>query len=121
MKLKLAGRLTVITSSIYIERVTKYKYLGIWLDEKITFKYHIDKLACNLRQKIDFFYRNTTSFPVICGKRVIEAVFLSVLDYGDVIYKNAAPSILKPLDTVYHSALRFISGENYRTQDLCLI
>ena len=41
--------------------------------------------------------------------------FLFVLDYSDVIYKNAAPSILKPFDTVCHSALRFISSENYRT------
>ena len=52
--------------------------------------------------------------------RVIEGVFLSVLDYGDVIYRNAAPSILKPLDIVYHSALRFISGENYRTHHCVL-
>ena len=55
-----------------------------------------------------------------CRKRVIEAVFLSVLDYGDVIYGKAAPSVLKPLDTVYHSALRFISGEHYRTHHCIL-
>ena len=108
------------TNRSEIEKVAEYKYLGIWLDEKITFKYHIDKLACNLRQKIGFFYRNISSFPVMCRKRVIEAVFLSVLDYGDVIYRNAAPSVLKPLDTVYHSALRFISGEHYRTHHCIL-
>ena len=43
-----------------------------------------------------------------------------MLDYGDVIYRNAASSILKPLDTVYHSALRFISGEQYRTRHCIL-
>lgn len=26
-----------------IERVTNYKYLGIWTDDKLTFKYHIEK------------------------------------------------------------------------------
>ena len=58
-----------------------------------------------------------SSFIRIVLRRMlrIEAVFLPVLDYGDVVYGNAAPFILKPLGTVYHSALRFISGELYRT------
>ena len=44
-------------------------------------------------------------------KRIVEAVFLSVLDYGDVIYGQAASSTLKPLEAVDHSALRFITGD----------
>ena len=38
-----------------------------------------------------------------------QSVFISVLDYGDVIYGNASHSTLKTLDAVYHSALRFIT------------
>ena len=113
--------LRIITSSgCNIDRVTEYKYLGIWLDDKLTFKHHVDNLTCKLRQKIGFFYRNSASFPMACRKRVIEAVFLSVLDYGDVIYGKASPSVLKPLDTVYHSALRFISGAPYMTHHCIL-
>lgn len=48
-----------------IKRVTEYKCLGIWFDEKLTFKYHIDNLVSKLRQKLGFFYRNRTSFPMI--------------------------------------------------------
>ncbi len=33
------------------ERVSEYKYLGIWLDQKLTFKFHIDILASKLKQK----------------------------------------------------------------------
>ena len=39
-----------------IERVTEYKYLGLWLDEKRSFKFHIDCLASKLRQKEGFLY-----------------------------------------------------------------
>ena len=53
-------------------------------------------------------------------KRVIEAVFLSVLDYGDVVYRNASASVLRPLDIVYHSALRFVTGANYNTHHCAL-
>ena len=103
-----------------IERVSKYKYLGIWLDDKLTFKFHIDTLASKLRQKIGFLYRNKSIFPIICRKKIIEAVFLSVMDYGDTIYGNAAPTTLEPLKTAYHSAIRFITGDAYRTHH-CLL
>lgn len=39
-------------------------------------------------------------------KMIVEAIFMSVLNYGDVI---------KPLDMAYHSALRFITGDSYNT------
>ena len=103
-----------------IERVSEYKYLGIWLDDKVTFKFHIDTLANKLRQKIGFLYRNKSIFPIICRKKIIEAVFLSVMDYGDTIYGNAAPTTLEPLKTAYHSAIRFITGDAFRTHH-CLL
>ena len=103
-----------------IERVAQYKYLGIWLDEKLSFKFHIADLTTKLRQKIGFLYRNKANFPMVCRKRIVEAVFMSVLDYGDVIYRSAAPTTLLPLDSVYHSALRFITGERYDTHHCIL-
>ena len=103
-----------------IERVSEYKYLGIWIDDKISFKFHIDTLASKLRQKIGFLYRNKSIFPIICRKKIIEAVFLSVMDYGDTVYGNAVPTTLEPLKSAYHSAIRFITGDAYRTHH-CLL
>ncbi len=51
---------------------------------------------------------------------MIEAVFLSVLDYRDVIYRHASASTLKLLDSVYHSALRFATGDSYNTHHCTL-
>ena len=103
-----------------IERVQHYKYLGIHIDDKLTFKFHIENLARSLRAKLCMLYRNKACFPRFCRKRITEAVLLSVLDYGDVIYKNAAATTLKPLDAIYHSALRFITGDPYDTHHCTL-
>ena len=35
------------------------------------------------------------------------------MDYGDLLFMNAPDQFLKKLDTVYHCALRFITGCNY--------
>ena len=91
-----------------IKRVTEYKYLGVWLDEKFTFKFHVDNLASKLRQKIGFLYRKGSNFHLISKKKVVEAVFLSVLDSGDVIYRHAAASTLKSLDSVISLSLCLI-------------
>ena len=104
----------------HIERVTEYKYLGIWIDEKLSFTFHIKNLVCRLRQKIGYFYRNKATFPLFSRKRIIEAVFMSVLDYGDVVYRHASRSCLKLLDSVFHSALRFITGDAYDTHHCVL-
>ena len=39
---------------------------------------------------------------------------------GDIIYRIAAPSNLKHLDTVSHSALRWVTGDNYGTHHCTL-
>lgn len=43
---------------------------------------------------------------------------ISALDYDDVIYINAASLTLKPLDTMYHSVFRFITGNSSRLYPL---
>jgi exonuclease III len=108
------------TNGTTLERVTSYKYLGIWVDEKLDFKSHVKQLTKKLRIKLFFLYRNRCCFTFPARKRIIESVFISVLDYGDVIYGNASLSTLKTLDAVYHSALRFITGDRYGTHHCTL-
>lgn len=59
--------------------------------------------------------RNKTSCPLICRERIVETTFISILDYEDVIYRRTAASTLRPLDSVYHSSLRFIIGNSCNT------
>lgn len=56
---------------------------------------------------------NKTYFPLISRKKIVESVFLSVVDYGDIIYRHAAATTLKPLDSIYHSAPRCVTGDRY--------
>ena len=109
-----------IVNSYCIERVSEYKYLGIWIDQIFSFKYHIYNLVCKLCQKVGLLYRNKSWFHISCRKIIVEATILTVLDYGDVIYRHAASWTLKPLDSIYHSALTFITDASYNTHH-CLL
>ena len=49
--------LSLIDSSIstfngtFIKRVSNYKYLGIWIDDKLSFKIHISELTKKIKCK----------------------------------------------------------------------
>ena len=46
---------------------------------------------------------------------LFEETFLSVLDHDVTLYMHAKAATLKALDTVHHSVLRCITGDNYTT------
>lgn len=68
-----------------------------------------------------FFCTGTShvSHPFV-GEKNMKVIFLSVLDYGDIIYSYDPGPILKRLEAVYHSAVRFITDDPYGTQHCIL-
>ena len=98
------------TEGTEIQKTTSYKYLGIIVEENLTFKLHIDSLVSKLRLKLGFFFRNKSCFSFQVRNHLISTTFLPLLDYGDLLYMNAPNEYLRKLDTVYHSALRFVTG-----------
>ena len=103
-----------------INFVSTYKYLGIWLDAKLSFKQHIEQLTKKIKVKIGFLYRKKSCFSQSNRKTIVQAVILPEFDYSDLLYMHAASAVLKPLDTVYHSAIRFITGDSFLTHHCTL-
>ncbi len=93
---------------------------SIWLDEEFTFQFHTDTLARKLRHKTGFLHRNKSNFPVLNKKQITKAVCLSVLHYGDVVYRNASASTLVPLNFINHCTLSSITGDSYFTHHCIL-
>ena len=102
-------------SGTNIEQVPCYKYLGIWLDDRLSFKSHVLDLAKKVKIKLGALYRIRSCFTFENRMEIVQSTILSVLDYGDIVYMYAAPSTLKLLDSVYHSAIRFVTGDAFRT------
>uniref|UniRef100_A0A673ZIM1 Reverse transcriptase domain-containing protein n=1 Tax=Salmo trutta TaxID=8032 RepID=A0A673ZIM1_SALTR len=120
---KLSVRNTFVITSLdgtQIKQVSAYKYLGVWLDDRLSFKKHVTELGKKLKFKIGFLYRNRACLSFVNRKQIVQATFMSVLDYGDIIYMHASANTLKPLDAIYHCALRFITGDSYKTHHCIL-
>ena len=77
-------------------------------------------MLSKLRLQLGFYFRNSACFSQSARKKLVEATFLPVLDYGDVFYRNSTKALLQSLDSVYHSALRFITRANHYTHHCAL-
>ena len=78
------------------------------VDVNLTFQTHIEKLVSKLKLKLGFFFRNRSCFSLQVRRHLIMITFLPLLDY-DLLYMHAPDQYLTKLDTVYNSALRFVT------------
>ena len=92
-----------------------YKYLGVWLDCKLSFQTHIKHLQSKIKFRIGFLYRNKASFTHAAKHTLVKLTILPIFDFGDVIYKIASNTLLNKLDAVYHSTIRFDTKAPYTT------
>jgi hypothetical protein len=92
-----------------LEYVDNYKYLGVWLNCKLSFQTHIKHLQYKITSRIGFLFRNKASFTHHAKHTLVKLIILQILDFGDVIYKIASNTLLRKLDVIYHSAIRFIT------------
>ena len=101
-------RITTLDGSD-LEYVDNYKYLGVWLDCKLSFQTYIKHLQSKVKSRIGFLFRNKASFTHAAKLILVKLTILPLLDFGDVIYKMASNTLLSKLDAVYHSAIHFVT------------
>ena len=93
-----------------LEFVSSYKYLGLWLDNSLSFKFHVNNLQAKVKARLGFLYRNKASFTHSAKHTLVKMTILTMFDYGDVIYKMASKCALNWLDALHHSAICFATG-----------
>jgi hypothetical protein len=98
-----------------LEYVDNYKYLGVWLDCKLSFQTHIKHLQSKMKSRIGFLFCNKASFTHAAKHILVKLTILPILDFGDIIYKITSNTLLSKLDAVYHSAIHFVTKGPYIT------
>ena len=118
--------LTARTSSITtldgsdLEYVDNYKYLGVWLNCKLSFQTHIKHLQSKIKSKIGFLYCNKASFTHAAKHTLVKLTILPILDFVDVIYPaqyiERSLSECHPFchqSPIYYPPLRTVAGPRF--------
>lgn len=93
--------------------VTEVKFLGLIFDRKLTFLPHVSYLRKKCERSLNILKvltKTTWGADRTSLLRIYQAVILSRLDYGCMVYGSACHTVLRRLDTIHHSALRICSG-----------
>ena len=96
-----------------MEKVSEFKYLGVWFDEKGLWRNHVNKIETkckkilNLMRAVSAIEWGADRESLLCLYR---ALIRSCIDYGCMIYGAAAKSSLEKLDRIQSRALRISIG-----------
>lgn len=102
----------LMISSHTIERVQSFKYLGMWMDERVTWKTHAEKTVVKCGKVINVL-RCLAGTDWRADRETLAMIYRAMLrsriGYGCVVYGSAAYTTLKALDIVRAKALRICS------------
>ncbi|XP_050975638.1 uridine 5'-monophosphate synthase isoform X1 [Labeo rohita] len=96
-----------------LEQVKVVRFLGVWFDEKLTWKVHLNKVKDKCKKVINML-RCLSGQEWGASRTSLQSIYWalmrSVLDYGCIAYMSAAESNLRELDVLQAQALRICSG-----------
>ena len=117
---KLKKDLHIKLNNKTLERVKQTKFLGIIVDEHLTWKDHIDYVTlkiiriCGILRRIRFFLNQSTL------KLLYYSLIYPYLHYGNIVWANNFPTRLENLFKLQKKILRIITFSPYNTPSLPL-
>ena len=102
-------------NNIKIKREETSKYLGIILDETLSFKPHITELISKLTKITNSFKIVKHYVPIKNRKTLFEAYFVSKLQYGIEIYGSASNQLMHSLQIKQNRALKTLYNLDFLT------
>ena len=112
-------RFTILVKGSPLEKVKRFKYLGSWITDDLTWSCHIESVCCRARRQLGFIYR---FFSPHCDAGTILALYkahvLPMLDYACIIWDPHLRKDQLLLESVQHFALKIASqtwNSDYQT------
>ena len=110
----LSTRLTLKLNGTVLYESKKIKYLGLIVDDRLTWSFHISELGKSLGRAIGIIYRlKKTGCPPKVLLNLYFALFQSHLSYGLLAWGTASRTSIEKLFLLQKKIVRIISGESY--------
>lgn len=98
-----------------IERSHQEKYLGLLIDDKLTWQPHIDHLKSKLTSTLGALRKISHCLPKTIKPIIYNSLVKSHLDYLIEIWGSAAPTNLSPLQRIQNKIIKVLFHYSYDT------
>ena len=106
-------KLPVMINGTELEEKTVTNFLGVQVDNKLTWKAHISHICSKVTKSIAILRLVRSTFP----KRILKMIYMSLvytyIDYCNLIWGSADPYNIKPLFILQKKAIRIINLTGY--------
>lgn len=92
-----------------LEYVDIYKYLGLSIDSKLTFKQHLNNTLKTISYRVLQLKRIRPSITNKIATQLYKCMILPIMDYADIFYHNKNSVLLKKLQIIQNRCIRIIS------------
>ena len=99
-----------------IKRVDKTKYLGMSLDEQLTWTEHIEQLCLRVNRSINGLKQARHYVPTDTLKLMYNALIQPTFDYCDTVYDSLNAGLADQLQKLQNRAARIITFQGYDTR-----
>ena len=106
--------LQIKIGDVLIKRTSSVKYLGIIMDENLTWCEHLDYLQKKLMKFVGIFYKRRKVLPNECRRNLYYAFVHSNIIYGIEIYCNTRSSYLSKIERTVNKLLRILQNKRRR-------
>lgn len=103
----------VIINNREIENVKCYKYLGLLIDEKLSWANHLDHILGRLRSLVGATRHIKGYLTSTCARSFYYAHFQSIVMYLFEIWSNTSATNLKRLQSLQRNAIKIIFNMSY--------
>ena len=97
-----------------IPRVETTRFLGVIVDSRLTWKYHINEIENKIAKNIGIIYRLSFYLPKTVLRILYCSLILPYFSYCNVVWANTYQSHLKKLCSLQNKIIRIISTTNNR-------
>src|SRR6185436_10203146 len=106
----------LVINNVVIMRVENIKFLGVWLDNKLDWKYHLKELYNSLNKYIGIFYKLSNFLPKSILKLLYYSIIHSKILYGIEVYANTYLTYLHDVIILNNRLLRIMQNKKRDTK-----
>ena len=104
-----------------LERVAKFSYLGVVLDENLSWKDHVEYVSSKVSRRLGLLSRIRSCLTLEASKQVYTSLLHPLFDYADVAWQGISEGCCKELHRLQNRAARIILRENTSNDTFCAL
>ena len=105
----------VLINGHQISQVHSSKYLGLYIDDGLNWKNHIEDIYGKLLRPVGIFYKIRNKLPLAVLKTIYFAFVHSHILYGIALYANTGSTHLHKLLTLNNKLLRILQNKPFQS------